>query len=274
MCDTFGALREILQQSTLSDVRRRSLWLLIERMATAQPERYRELWLPYIASFPHHLSEPLATVQSVKALERAARWVPEAIFALKLERERCEAELKALLEAPAAGAVGRIELTAPHPVLEQIRRLGQVRHLSRLKHLELRRCALGAEGLPALLASPFTKALELLAVERAQLGDEGIRLLAGSPPLAALKSLSLRGNGIGPSGIKALASSPYLTRLERLDLSDNPLGDHGAEALARWPHLAALTRLDLDRDALGPRGVKALATSPYLSEAIKAQLCR
>ena len=135
------------------------------------------------------------------------------------------------------------------------------------------RCGIDAE-LRDLFKSKHTKNLRHLNISRDRIDAEGMRALARSTVLTNLTSLDLSGNTMQPEGAAALAASRHLTHLTRLNLSGNNLQVGGASALATAKHFPALTKLDLSSNLITSDGVKALVAAPFFNQLTALDLSR
>jgi hypothetical protein len=139
---------------------------------------------------------------------------------------------------------------------------------SRLRHLDLSRNRLGAEGVRGLLDAelPVLEHLDLSGrwgsspnyarADLQPLGDGGA-LAVASAGLECLSTLNLSATGLGPDGLAALLP---LAGLEDLDVSGNPMGSLPAVA---W---GSVRSLDLADCGLGDVDIAALPSeSPLVS---------
>jgi uncharacterized protein (TIGR02996 family) len=93
-----------------------------------------------------------------------------------------DAGLAALAASPGFAGVRRLHLQRNLLTAEGLRAL---RPLIGLVELDLRYNEIGAEGVEALLAAPFTGSLERLLLYRDDVGDVGAKMLADAPRLPA-----------------------------------------------------------------------------------------
>lgn len=122
-----------------------------------------------------------------------------------------------------------------------------------------------ADGLPAVLQSPYLSRLAALTVYAQHTGEPLARAVARSEYLANLKRLTLKRNRLSDDAVEQLARSPHLANLEDLDLSENEIGETGGRAIAASPHFAKLRGLELRNNRLGPAGAEAVAGSDRLA---------
>lgn len=155
--------------------------------------------------------------------------------------------------------------SAVHGLRLDVRRLAACPQLAQLHTLNLLKCYLELDDLRVLGNSRHLSGLQRLVIWHDSIGDDGLRALAATPLVSNLRSLSLNLNRIGPVGAQVLAACPRLGRLEELDVYSNPIGNEGARALAESRCLPALKRLWLVENDIGPEGARALAAAPQLS---------
>ena len=151
---------------------------------------------------------------------------------------------------------------------------GHLPELAGLTKLDLSGNPLRADGLAALLRSPWGDRLEVLKLADCGLFDISLRTLARSPALRHLRELDLSGESgrtasadggaVGPVGIAALARSDNLGSLVSLALDDRNLGPESIERMERG--FPKLERLSLNSNPLGPRGAAILVRSEWWDE--------
>lgn len=242
----FGELRSLLSHSSRDDAWRVALWNLIDTTATREPEAYLGLWPSYLEEHAHLFSEdaPLATLSSIAELERAARLVPGAKFALTSpEGSHCS-------------------VFAP---------LSELPLFERVVALDLH--GFGAEEvLPSLLTSPHCGSLSTLSVRGFPLDGRAFDALLRCQPLAPLRALTISACELQATFYQAhqnhvypFASSPLFAHLHTLDLSHNQLDAQAISQLMQNPALATLRRLDLHNNIINATGLHAIATSPHLA---------
>jgi uncharacterized protein (TIGR02996 family) len=182
-----------------------------------------------------------------------------------------EAGARALMRAPALGAVVGLNLYSCRPAPALLRALAEA-PLPSLRRLRLHACALDAAGARALAQAPWFGQLTALLLSGSLLGAEGLRALAEAPAVPRLTRLELFDSRLDAGAVEALARSPLAARLEALDLRQNVIGDRGALALAHSPLLGNLRELVLGRSGVGNAGALALAESPHLGRLTALQL--
>lgn len=165
-------------------------------------------------------------------------------------------------ELVASGIVGRLVNLSLHGKLgaKGARLLAEAPALASIRKLNLAGCALGDDGVAALVASPHLACTQLTLRENA-ITDEGAQALADAPALAGCRALFLARNELGDDGVRALAGSPHLAGLEQLGLGGNEgIGEEGIEALLAPGIFPRMRRLELEmleledgRDALRER---------------------
>jgi hypothetical protein len=102
-----------------------------------------------------------------------------------------------------------------------------------LSHLHLHTCAIDAEAIAKLAATPWFPALEEVHLSQNALGDEGAVILANAGSRGFRpRFLGLYDNGITGVGLAALVRSGVLAEADRLVVSGNPLGEDGLDAIA------------------------------------------
>jgi uncharacterized protein (TIGR02996 family) len=169
--------------------------------------------------------------------------------------------LKHAGELMAWAPVRAVELRHIH---DQLQRLADSHHLTRLTSLILGDEGILAQGAAILAGSPHLAGLRELLLWGNGLRDEGTASLASSPYLANLTDLDLSMNDVGDRGLAALARSRRLKRLAALYLWDNLASGLGIQALAESRNAARLSVLYLGSGFLGDLGALALASSPHL----------
>ncbi len=80
---------------------------------------------------------------------------------------------------------------------------------------------------------PSLSQLEFLDLRKNAIGDEGLQALAGSPVIKSLKVMDLRNNGLTRNGMLAVAESENFQFLEIMDLRTNQLGGNWQEKLVK-----------------------------------------
>ena len=174
----------------------------------------------------------------------------------------------------------------------------------RLTTLNLNSCAIGSDGVQALVEAPWTGTLRSLDLSNNLLNPTAIATLTRCERLAELQSLSLNGNPIDVSDLKAIAGSQFfhnlrvlwlgncaeptktqpshyyeflkeldLPHLRHLDLSDMPIGAKAARLLA-GEKFHTLTRLGLANCKLTDAAIADLINSPSLQNLIELRLDR
>jgi uncharacterized protein (TIGR02996 family) len=147
-----------------------------------------------------------------------------------------------------------------------LRALLHSRHLSRLRHLDLRFEPNALPMLQVACAAPLLAGLRKLTVRGGNLGQAGGEVLAGTAALAGLSDLETVRTGLGSGGLAALARSPHLRNLERLLLWESDIGDEGVVALADSPVLDRVRVLRLGGNrGITSAGVLALARSAHVA---------
>jgi uncharacterized protein (TIGR02996 family) len=125
--------------------------------------------------------------------------------------------------------------------------LANMPQLVHIRSLSVCECAIQAEHLKPLLASPHLTNLRELHLSSNRLGNAGAGVVAEAPVAAGLTLLDLGTNEMGNEGAVALAQSPHLANLKTLLLQYNFISEEGGRALANSTHLSHLDRLGLDR---------------------------
>jgi uncharacterized protein (TIGR02996 family) len=138
----------------------------------------------------------------------------------------------------------------------------------RLTALDLGSCAIGNEGVQALVAAPGIESLQLLNLASNRLGPTAAKTLAACRQLAQLKYLDLNANPLGATGLSAIARSKQLRNLTALFLynclarSGGPSSVQCYEFLEKL-NLPKLRLLDLSNLPLGPRTARLLTTEKF-----------
>jgi hypothetical protein len=262
--DRFGALRSMLQRDTLDTAARSELWALITAFAEHSPGTYASTWRPYVAGFPHHFVEPIASVGSVWKLERVLELIPGATFTLSLFGNDMNADtFRALLRKPALEHVSRLEVPVPDPSRPSVRALTDCPHLTRLDDLMIRADFEGGV-MKEFASSEFFCRLKKLEITWCALEPREFGVLFEGVNASNLETLELEGNPLDAGCAELFAESRSGARLRRLDLSQCGLFDEGADALARAPMLASLEELRLCYDDLSIDALRAFVGSPHL----------
>ncbi|MEN0066595.1 MAG: hypothetical protein AAGA48_30965 [Myxococcota bacterium] len=162
--------------------------------------------------------------------------------------------------------------------------------LQRLVTLGLADNPIGPRGLQALLASPWTTALErldlrgtsltarsaeawahlqatglrTLLLDETQLKAKGVAGLAAAPALSHVQHLSLAGNELEDAGATAISEARDPMALRHLDLSHNHIGPRGMTSLLRAGRAQQLRTLVLDHNRIGPRGLRARPSTAFI----------
>ncbi|MBN9120680.1 MAG: TIGR02996 domain-containing protein [Planctomycetes bacterium] len=142
--------------------------------------------------------------------------------------------------------------------------LARSSNLANLTSLDLSDNPLGPDGVAALAKSKHLKKLTSLVLSRIGLAPTldsftALSILAASKHFSSLTRLELVGNGINVSGVAVLATARFFKQLTHLDLSKNRIGETGAKALIGAEN-DKLEWLDLRGNQLGPRAIKWLRT--------------
>ncbi len=88
--------------------------------------------------------------------------------------------------------------------IDDVRAIATSPHLRALRHLELRLCSAGDEGIELLLDHGLVGRLAVLDLRWGTVTDRGARLLAAHPDTAKLERLDLTGNQLTEAGITLL----------------------------------------------------------------------
>jgi hypothetical protein len=139
----------------------------------------------------------------------------------------------------------------------------------RLTMLDLGSCAIGNEGVRALVTAPWIGSLRWLDLSSNSLGRSAVTVIAGCRKLTELKHLDLCLNEIGATGLKAIAGNPTLRNLTTLRLGymgiERNVGlrpTHFQEFLQKLnlPNLRYLVLSDLP---IGPRAAHLLTEEKF-----------
>lgn len=205
--------------------------------------------------------------------------VLEAFRGLTIDREGDDNEateadevLRLVAASPRLAKFQSLELVTPFTG-EGLRALAGARfdHLTRLK---LKSAGLGAAGVLALAAAPWSRRIRELSLngdswyETVRVNDETFAAI-GRLDAPDLVSLHIESVSPGPAAVAAFTRAK-LPRLGKLSFDYAGLGPGGVEALTKargWP----LRDLDLTRCYAGAAGAKALAAWP-LADGLRA-LC-
>jgi uncharacterized protein (TIGR02996 family) len=95
----------------------------------------------------------------------------------------------------------------PYIRLPQLKAVCRSRHLTALRHLQLRMADFGDEGVREVVASGILKRLDVLDLRHGLVTDDGANALAACPDFKHLKHLDVRANRIGPGGVAALKAN-------------------------------------------------------------------
>ncbi len=222
--DHFGALRSLMQRDTLDEAERAELWRRVERAASLDPSAFVSRVAPYLAGFPHHFDEPLATVEDVDALERAVDRLPSARFVLR----------------PAS----RASWDRPSAALRRVSWLD-------LSYMGERFEDPTQWHLPAHVDGRAMPELVRLTYWRRYAAEAAIpfRELQAARLFDGLTHLTLV-NPQSPLDVDALVDEPALSRLEHLRLGVNVDFPYTFGKLYRAPHLKALKTLEVEHIGL------------------------
>jgi len=142
-----------------------------------------------------------------------------------------------------------------------VRRISTSPLFQTLRALSLARNRLWTDGARQLALRP-AKLLRRLDLAQCAVGPEGLDALLDAAWMERLTELDLSGNGLDDASIVRLGNSPATRRLERLQLGDHyGLTDVAAEALARSGSLRRLEELSLRGTRVTNRGGDALIRS-------------
>jgi len=122
----------------------------------------------------------------------------------------------------------------------------------RPKSIDMRDCALTAEGVVAFASVP---SLELVSFERVPMQAMHLRSI-GDAAGTELRSLSLTNCGLDVAAIAALRSTALASRLTSMWITNNELGPGFGELLAGF---SSLTELAASDNPIGSEGGRALA---------------
>ncbi|CAM5365357.1 hypothetical protein [Streptomyces chartreusis] len=145
--------------------------------------------------------------------------------------------------------------------------------LPRLRHLDLSRCRLGAEGARELAAGVRLPALEHLDLSGREsgspyyarpdiqpVGDAAAEAWASSDNATKLTHLRLAATGLSAGGLTALMTSERLPELGTLDVACNPVGSWPT-ALQDAPVWSTVRSLNLADCGLGDADIRSLAST-------------
>lgn len=143
-----------------------------------------------------------------------------------------------------------------------------------LRHLNLSRCAFGADAFRHVIQSPGAVNLETLRLDGNHAADDGTLQLVELPCLTSLRTLGIGGTqpyhsatpldplGISPATLAALTQRGVFDHIERLYLSATPITSAHAAALAQLGTAQRLRMLDLVGCQLTAEGLRALLDGP------------
>ena len=183
--------------------------LLLE-VYLAEPEHFRERWIPLLERYPSHWRHPLKKVWfrgGPFQLSELTDALPFARFTLDASSTQISRRILASLEQ------------APWV-------------LTPFTHINLHDNFLGTEGMVSLAVNEGLAGTTHLMLSGTCIDSEAIEALLRSPHLRQLQVLYLNDNRICDRGAMMLASAPELSNLELLDLSNNPISEDGYQALA------------------------------------------
>src|SRR5262249_5342007 len=126
-----------------------------------------------------------------------------------------EEDISTLASSKTLVDLRHLDLSGEHPG-QALQDFVCSRLAGQLTSLAFQGCNLTDAEIAVLANSPNLSRLRHLDLGRNAIGDEGVQALASSRYLANLEALILEDNSIGPNGATALAASPHLTRLKKL----------------------------------------------------------
>ncbi len=261
MSDLFGTLRELVHTGLERELDRKRLLHLIALQNEADPDLYREEWIPYLEGVTRDLKVPLREVRA-QDLDHWSDLLPFAKFSLYFAGN--PVGLEAILKSPSFTRVTHLELhrvgTTRKAGLAIARLIASSPRMAHVEELVLDRNNLRAEGLEALLDSEHLGALRSLAVNFDPTGPEGGEAIAKAGTLPSLERLVLHENKLKDDGVRALATGD-LPALRELTLWQNGVRTAGIEALAEGDVGGDLTALCLYGNPIRDKGVQHIAHS-------------
>jgi hypothetical protein len=157
-----------------------------------------------------------------------------------------------------------------------IRRLLQVRDLTRVTQLSFSYDALYATELPELIASPLFRQLTTLEFAQVPVGRtlaEGLVRHTGA--VGVLRELRIVSCRLPAVWLTELLASPAVSRLETLSAGGDRIGaPEKFRALSRLTPATPLRALDMSEDAPKESGLEAFLTSPVVPKLRKLALSR
>lgn len=240
----FGLLRALMQtRAPLVHDATLMPWLM--EVESHDPERYHTQWVPYLASFPQHWQASVMCVNTIEALEHAARVAPFALFEFDGSAWaglRRHAQQEGKVE-PRGWPPGFLTYYGFNDA--KIREFVQCEALDQLVDLNLRWGGLTPKGIEVLATCPRLTNLKKLTLQyHYQIGDEGVEALIASPYIRGLTYLNLTQTHATAKGFLRLTESEFSRHLQTLDygndIDDAPIGQAflSSTCLNRLEHLS------------------------------------
>lgn len=145
------------------------------------------------------------------------------------------------------------------------------RALEQLNELRVGECALGEEGMCAVLEGVYRARISDLILWGNH-GSERVARALWAKPWPVLRRLNLNRITFGPYLGELTLQHAQAPSLKSLKLYKAQLGDAGVAQLAQWTGAPVLETLSLAGNQLGDVGLKALAAGPLLSSVTELEL--
>ncbi|MGP0565492.1 hypothetical protein ACTRXA_05250 [Nitrospina sp. P1_D6] len=176
--------------------------------------------------------------------------------------------------------VEKLVLHGVDPGIQGIRALGNSRHLSNLRHLNIEKSGVTDKALKELVDSPLFKQLKTLVLYRNNISDQGANILLAKLSESQLNELNLSFNQISDQGAAALTQSPFLLNfLDKLVMTGNQLGQSGKDSCAKFNFKINFRKLkengelnNLESHFMGDLGLEALLETPFLTDLTELNL--
>lgn len=257
--EAFGELRALIESPDKGHGWINRVIALLEPVAKAHPEAYRDEWLPYLES----QEEVWRRHEKYVSMDRGVKPVACAPFLYYGTELYDASNFPPMRRFKGLKRLQSIDMSDWQDEDCYLDWDWFKRRLVSLRRLNLLNLGLGLREAKSLFAKPSFTELESLIVGGNPLTAEGAEAIAGAG-LTKLRELRIDVCGIEDEGMIAIVTSPSMAQLTSLDVGDNDITNEGIQALATSPHMSNLEVLKLNLHSVDSEGLEMIESSTTL----------